>query len=91
MILTAAAPIADISLNAFDNYYTVVLTGNFDGGTVTLEISIDDVIYVTEPDSAETADATYLFIASVPFARFVLTGAGGSASVKVWMNKLNNQ
>lgn len=65
--------------------YSAVVYGTFDGCTVKLQASVDDVTYVDIPDASWTAATVVNLEIRVPYIRASVASAGAGTSVSVWV------
>lgn len=74
-------------INSNFNYATVLITGDFGGGTLKYQASFNDTDYVDVPYTTITADAIYNISTGTPHGKFVLTGAT-NPNIKLWVKQV---
>ena len=88
-MLTNAEPTEEFRDTPSEDHYTIICSGTFDSGTVTIDVSVDGTTWVEETGSDRTADFTYNLVTSAPYFRLKVTGDSGSASINTFVKPIS--
>ena len=65
--------------------YTVILTGEFDGATVKLQVSADNIDYVDVPNASWTDETAVNVEMYAPYIRADLSNSDTSTDITLWI------
>ena len=89
--LTASNLTYDLLDSEIEDFYSCIVRGTWDSGTVTQSVSNDGTNWVAVTDGAWSEDTAFNFLVSFPFVKFVISGGLGSESVVVEAKQIRHR